>query len=147
MFDWKGKYSTLQELLNWFVLCTERLQFSFHFALRSLTYINFYWLFFQAYPADNIASTALMLEICEETHSSATVRTSGWWRGWKTPTPQWRMSSALAPATWRTSGSTTFPFHQAGASPQVHTLERRSGGGVWNDREKKDHWKSLKTSK
>lgn len=55
----------------------------------------------------------------EATLSSAAVRISGWWRGWKTQMLRCRMSSVQVLVTWRASVWATFLFHRASASPRV----------------------------
>lgn len=75
------------------------------------------WFFFRF--LDLVDSPCHTSGICEATLSSAVARTSGWWHGWKTQTPQCQMSSAPAPVAWRASVSMTFLFLPASASQQV----------------------------
>lgn len=58
-------------------------------------------------------------EICAGTRSTATVRSSGWWSGWRRATRPFPPSTALLPSSSRDAGSATSPLETSTASPQV----------------------------
>lgn len=62
---------------------------------------------------------AFLAGTCGGTPSAATVRSSGWWTGWRSPTPRSRPSTALAPSSSKDAGSTTWRRGTLTASPQV----------------------------
>lgn len=59
---------------------------------------------------------------CEAMPLSATVVQSGWWRGWRTPTPQYQMLCVLDRRTWRTSASMIWAACMMSASQRVRNI-------------------------